>query len=133
MASKKTSTKNLDDAKKAAKNLAPTKTEAKKIYRRSGLSKAMPYISMLFALVLAICFIIVRVAGVEDGAGIVGYYIQYFFCGLLGFSAFLLPLLFGYLGVLWCIYQVSWNSSAARSDEGRKAHKSSCCVRGHGV
>ena len=124
MASKKTSTKNLDDAKKAAKNLAPTKTEAKKIYRRSGLSKAMPYISMLFALVLAICFIIVRVAGVEDGAGIVGYYIQYFFCGLLGFSAFLLPLLFGYLGVLWCIYQVSWNSSAARSDEGRKAHKS---------
>ena len=123
MANKKTTSKNLDDAKKVAKKLAPTKSEVKKIYRRSGLSKAMPYVSMLFALVLAICFIIVRIAGVEDGAGIVGYYIQYFFCGLLGFSAFLLPLLFGYLGVLWCIYQVSWTPSEAKSDEGKKAHK----------
>ena len=123
MANKKPTQKNLNDAKKVAKKLAPSKSEAKKIYRRSGMSKAMPYISMLFALVLAICFIIVRIAGAESGAGIVGYYIQYFFCGLLGFSAILLPLLFGYLGVLWCIHQVSWTPSEARSDEGKKAHK----------
>ena len=114
MANKKPSQKNLDDAKKVAKKLAPSRSEAKRIYRRSGMSKAMPYISMLFALVLAICFIIVRIAGIEDGAGIVGYYIQYFFCGLLGFSAVLLPLLFGYLGVLWCIYQVSWTAAEAK-------------------
>ena len=123
MANKKPTQKNLNDAKKVAKKLAPSKSEAKKIYRRSGMSKAMPYISMLFALVLAICFIIVRIAGAESGAGIVGYYIQYFFCGLLGFSAVLLPLLFGYLGVLWCIYQVSWTAAEAKTDEGKKAHK----------
>ena len=114
MAKNKKTEKNLKTAKKVAKNLAPNATQRKKIYRRSGLHKAMPYLSMLFALILAICFIIVRVAEVEDGAGVVGNYIQLFFCGLLGGAAFLLPLLFGYLGVIWCVFHVTYKPADAR-------------------
>ena len=113
------SKKDLETAKKVAKKVAPSKSERKKIYRRSAFKKAVPYILMLFALVLAICFIIVRLAGVEDGAGVVGNYIQLFFCGLIGGAAFLLPLLFGYIGVAWCIFHVNWQPSDARKDSER--------------
>ena len=128
MANRKNTQKNLKVAKKAAKKLAPTAAQRKKIYRRSGLHKAMPYLSMLFAIILAICFIIVRVAEVEDGAGVVGNYIQLFFCGLLGGAAFLLPLLFGYLGVIWCIFHVTYNPADAREgspvyDEYKRARR----------
>ena len=47
------SKKDLATAKKVAKHVAPSKSERKKIYRRSGFKKAVPYILMLFALVLA--------------------------------------------------------------------------------
>ena len=113
------SKKDLATAKKVAKHVAPSKSERKKIYRRSGFKKAMPYILMLFALVLAICFIIVRLAGVEDGAGVVGNYIQLFFCGLLGGAAFILPLLLGYIGVSWCIFHVNFPAADARKDSDR--------------
>ena len=128
MANRKNTEKNLKTAKKVAKKLAPTAAQRKKIYRRSGLHKAMPYLSMLFALILAICFIIVRVAEVEDGAGVVGNYIQLFFCGLLGGAAFLLPLLFGYLGAIWCIFHVTYKPADAREgsevyDEYKRARR----------
>ena len=113
------SKKDLATAKKVAKHVAPSKSERKKIYRRSGFKKALPYILMLFALVLAICFIIVRLAGVEDGAGVVGNYIQLFFCGLLGGAAFILPLLLGYIGVSWCIFHVNFPAADARKDSDR--------------
>ncbi len=113
------SKKDLATAKKVAKHVAPSRSERKKIYRRSGFKKAMPYILMLFALVLAICFIIVRLAGVEDGAGVVGNYIQLFFCGLLGGAAFILPLLLGYIGVSWCIFHVNFPAADARKDSDR--------------
>ena len=117
MANKKSgssSKRDVDTAKKVAKKLAPNASQRKKIYKKSGLSKAMPYILMIFAVVLAICFIFVRIAGVEDGAGIVGYYLQYFFSGLLGFPAFLIPIVMGYIGVLWCLFNVSWKPSDTR-------------------
>ena len=113
------SKKDLATAKKVAKHVAPSKSERKKIYRRSGFKKAVPYILMLFALVLAICFIIVRLVGVEDGAGVVGNYIQLFFCGLLGGAAFILPLLLGYIGVSWCIFHVNFPAADARKDSDR--------------
>ena len=128
MAKNKNTKKNVKVAKKVAKKLAPTAAQRKKIYRRSGLHRAMPYLSMLFALILAICFIIVRVAEIEDGAGVVGNYIQLFFCGLLGGAAFLLPLLFGYLGVIWCIFHVTYKPADAREgsevyDEYKRARR----------
>ncbi len=119
MANKKSnssSKRDVDNAKKVAKKLAPTSSQRKKIYKKSGLSKAMPYILIVFAVVLAICFIFVRIAGVEDGAGIVGYYLQYFFSGLLGFPAFLSPIVIGYIGVLWCIFNVSQKPSGNREE-----------------
>ena len=123
------SKKDMETAKKIAKNAMPTKSERRKIYRRSGFKKALPYILMFFALILAICFIIVRLIGLEDGAGIVGNYFQLFFCGLLGGAAFLLPVLLGYIGASWCIFHVKWQPSSAQKgsadrDDYRRAHKS---------
>ena len=101
--SKNPSKRDVETAKKVAKKVAPNASQRKKIYKKSGIGKLIPYLLMLFAVVLAISFIIVRLAEIEDAAGVVGYYIQYFFCGLLGFAAFFVPLLLGYVGVLWCI------------------------------
>ncbi len=104
------------DAEKVAKKIAPTKAQRKKIYKKSGIGRAVPYILMLFALVLAISFILVRVAGIDDGVGVVGNFIQYVFCGLLGGGAFLVPLLLGYIGVLRCILDISRKTSDMREE-----------------
>lgn len=117
MAKNRNTQDSLKTAAKMAKKATPNASQRKKIYKKSGIGKAMPYISMFFALILAICFILVRVAHVENGAGVVGNYIQLFLCGLLGAAAFLLPLLFGYLGVCWCIFNISWPMSAIRENE----------------
>jgi len=89
---------------------------------RSTFAKVAPYLMMIFALALAVCFVIVQLLGLDDGAGVVGYYIQLFFCGLFGGAAFALPLVLGYVGVKWCIYNVRWKESGS-SDEQNKARR----------
>ena len=116
MANKQTSKKDVEVAKKVVKKAMPNATQRRKIYRRSGFRKAVPYLLMFFALILAICFIMVRLAEIDDGAGVIGNAIQLFFCGLLGGAAFLLPVLFGYIGAMWCVFHIKWRPSDARQD-----------------
>ena len=104
-------------AKKAVKNTAK---EVKKEWKNSGepkknnrykrktVYKILPYFLIVFALVLALCFIIVHVAELDDGAGLVGYYIQWFFGGLLGGASALLPVALGFFGIRWCLYNIKW-------------------------
>ena len=56
------------------------------------LKSLAPYILMLLGLIFLICFFTVQVIGLEDGAGFVGYAIQYFWCGLFGVAAFLISI-----------------------------------------
>ena len=93
--------------------------------RRSTVCKILPYLFLLFALILTICYVIVHLAGLEDGAGVVGYGIQWFVGGLLGGGSLLLPLALGYVGIKWCLYNARWKdedmdrSSSAHADYRR--------------
>ena len=98
-------------ASKPSGNKKSTPTPKKAPMKRSALSVIMPYLLVVFALILAICFITVQLLGMDDGAGVIGYGIQWFFCGLLGGAAFLLPALLGYVGVLYMIFHIRWKPS----------------------
>lgn len=109
--------KDLNTAAKVAKKVAPSKGQVKKVAKKSGAYRAVPYLLIFFALVLAVCFVTVRMLELDDGAGVVGYYIQLFFCGLLGGAAFLLPLALGYAGVLWCMLHFKEAAPKRRSEK----------------
>ncbi len=91
-------------------NLAPQVRR----YRRTLLSKMMPYILMVLAVILAICLITVGILEYDDGAGIIGYGIQWIFTGLLGGAAFLVPVLLLYVGIIWCLFHIKWREEDAQ-------------------
>ena len=84
--------------------------------KRSAFASAFPYILVVFALVLAICFVTVQLLGMDDGAGIVGYAVQWFFCGLLGIAAFLMPLAMGYVGILYILFHIRFKPKDYNED-----------------
>lgn len=134
MAGKKKSKKQASVAKKAAKQAFSAVGADKKNTKSGGVArggrrslgcKVMPYILILLAIILTICLVVVHVMDSTDGVGSVGYALQWFFGGLFGGAVLLLPLLWGYLGVLWCWHNVKWKESemAERYADYRKAKK----------
>ncbi len=126
MASKRNTVKKV--AKKA------TKKALKNIEKETGISGSgvqnklvgailyiVPYVLVLFALILAICFVTVHLLGMNEGAGVVGWYVQGIFCALFGTGAYALPLIVGYIGVRWCIFNAKW--SGKPNDKARKTEK----------
>ncbi len=84
----------------------------------SALKSALPYILIVLGVIIAIAFFTVQILELDDGAGILGYAIQYFFCGLFGVAAFLTPVALIYIGIKWCIYNVKKKESrGARRNE----------------
>ena len=79
----------------------------------------VPYLLVVFALLLAIFFVTVCLLDMDQGAGVVGYVIQMFFCSLLGMGAFLLPAALGYIGVRWILFRLKWKN-ADRSVESEQ-------------
>ena len=111
----------------ASRNSAPNRDDDRQmrvqVKRKSGRStakKILPYFFLVFALILSIFFITVKLLQIDDGVGVLGYWIQNIFCGLLGSAAFGLPLVLGYIGVKWCIHNVRWKDSAM--NEGSPDH-----------
>ncbi len=82
-------------------------TAQRKVYKRGMGMRIVPYVLCVFALVLAVCFLLVNLGG---SAGEVGYYIQAFFCALFGVAAFALPVFLGYIGIKWCMYNIRWTN-----------------------
>ncbi len=78
--------------------------------RFSSSSLIMPYVLMLFSVILAICFITVQLLDMTDGAGVIGYAIQWLFCGFFGSAAFVLPAVLFYIGLRKCIFNFRWAS-----------------------
>ncbi len=119
--------------KKMSPKDSPARVEKEAVQKpmkkeRGILCKLMPYFFLLFALVLAISLFIIRVLGIDDGAGAVGYGILWLFGGFFGGATVLLPLVFGYLGVKWCFYNVKWTEadfvpSSENYDDYRKARR----------
>ena len=84
-------------------------------YKRSVMSRVIPYLLMVLALIFAICLVTVGILELDDGAGIIGFYIQQFLCGVFGgVGAFLSPFLLGFLGVIWCVLHVKWPEDELR-------------------
>lgn len=119
-------------AKKSApsvkKELGSAVPKAPKRYRRSLFSKILPYLLVLFALILTVCYVTVWALGLgDDGAGVVGYAIQALFCGTLGgLPAFVLAPVLGYVGIYWCVFHVKWKESdinVPRDSEGYTEYK----------
>ena len=76
--------------------------------KSGGAAAFVPYLLVVFALLLAIFFVTVCLLDMDQGAGVVGYVIQMFFCSLLGMGAFLLPAALGYIGVRWILFRLKW-------------------------
>ena len=112
--------KKAQNIKNVPDNPAHSKAAQKKAEqspkKQSVFAALLPYILMLFALILAICFVTVRLLGMDDGAGVIGYGIQWFFCGLLGPAAFVLPAAVFYIGLRMCIYNVKWTGGSKRAE-----------------
>ena len=90
---------------------APRKQNTQKKHRQKNehtiLKSVIPYILMLFSLVLLLCMFTVHVLQLDtDGAGIVGYYLQWAFCGLLGAAAFIAPFVLFFIGLKLCLYNI---------------------------
>ena len=108
MAAKKTSKKKAKPATSSKKTVAKTDkkvahTPKPKKQKSNTYSKIAPYLMLFLALVLGICLVTVHVAGMDDGVGVVGYYFQALFCAVFGVAAYLLPTVFVFVGVHWCM------------------------------
>ena len=114
-AAKKAVNKTIKNAKKEIKQ--ENKLQERSVYAPKMYQRVLPYLSVLFAAILAACFITVHIAGLDSGAGKVGYFIQAFFCGIFGLGAFALPLLFAYIGVKQCIFHVKWQPVKLEGDD----------------
>ncbi len=74
---------------------------------RGMAMRIIPYLLCILAIVLAACFVLVNL---DINTGDIGDALQAFFCALLGGAAFALPLIFGYVGVKWCIFNIKWSN-----------------------
>ena len=102
--SKKKTAKKGSASKSAVKknNTAPKKKEEDKKPDSSALiHQILPYIFGLLAIFVALCLILVNIAGKTDSMGSVGRFVNGFFCGFFGSGAFLVPFLLLYLAFSW--------------------------------
>ncbi len=111
---KKTTKKSNAKSKKAPqKSKAAAPAPKKKRSTRSIGLVILPYVFCILAIVLAV----MAVLSVADGdIGDVGALINSFFAGLLGGASFVLPLVLGYIGVRWCIFNVRWSNEYLSSE-----------------
>ena len=89
----------------------------KKSYKRSAMCRICPYFLMLLAVIFAVSLITVGVLGIDDGAGIIGGYIQQFLRGLFGGGAFLTPILLVYIGINQCLFHIKWKEHHSNPED----------------
>ena len=82
--------------------------------RRNLALKIIPYCLAVLAVVLAVFFITVHIAGGD--AGVIGNAVQYALGGIFGGAAVLVPVALGFFGVRWCIYNIKWRESFMDAD-----------------
>jgi len=86
---------------RAEKNKATKAPERKADRSKQLIHQIIPYIFAVVALFLFICFLLVSVLDKPDSMGVIGKAINGLLLGLLGFGAFLIPLLLAYLAIVW--------------------------------
>ena len=116
-ATKKAANTAVKNVKKEIKQESAAVKDKRPSYAPSMTQRILPYLSLLCALVLAVAFITVHLAGLDDGAGLVGYYVQGVFCGILGWAAFAMPLALAYCGIKQCIFHIKWQPKRIAEEE----------------
>ena len=113
--------KNKQTNKKAVKAVGSAAKKAgkktvKKAAKKSGAHRVVPYVCIVVGIVLALFLIL------GTGAGIAGTFFSNILRGLAGSSAFLIPVVLCYAGVLWAILHFNEHTmSGKRSAEERAA------------
>ena len=110
---------NKNNSKPKDKKPSPDAKKGERLCRRSGLQKALPYISIMLGLFLGLCFICVGFIGSEQPALIVMY--QLFF-GLFGGAAYFLPLVLMFVGSIWSYLYLKYKPKDAR-EGSEKLHE----------
>ena len=113
---KKNDFKEVKDAARVAKKTATTAKKGKRLCKRSGFQKALPYISILLAIILGLSFIFVGIMESEQPALVI---ICQLFFGLFGGTAYFLPAVLLFTGILWCVLHLKYKTSDAREGSER--------------
>ena len=85
--------------KKVTKPNKPEGEEKAKGKQPSAIHQFIPFILFAISLLIAVCLIGAELIGSD--MGVAGNFISEIFCGLLGFGAFLLPVVLVYVGIIW--------------------------------
>ena len=102
---------NLKNAAKVAKKTASVAKKGKRLGKRSGFQKALPYILIFLSIALGLCFAFVGIFGRDQQALLL---IQQFFCGLYGGTAYFLPAIFMFTGIIWVILHLKYPARELR-------------------
>ena len=113
---KKNDMKDAKKAAKVAKKTASTAKKGKRLAKRSGFQTALPYISILLAIILALCFILIRTSDEEQKALV---FVQGIFMGLFGGAAYFLPAILIFTGIIWFILHLKYKPSDASDGNER--------------
>ncbi len=65
------------------------------------LHQIIPFILVVIAIFLAVCFILTDAVKLEQPMGIIGHGLRGLLCGLWGFAAFFLPVILVYFAFIW--------------------------------
>ena len=112
MATKKTNkgnvrqNKNVKESNNEKGKKQPSRVE-KPSNSKNMFFSVLPYVMLVIALIFALCIVIVQFID-EDGAGVVGLWINNVLCGFLGGAAFLLPIEMIYVNVRKILFNIRW-------------------------
>ncbi len=93
---KNTAQKKPQQEKNTRKNKTPERADSSAL-----IHQILPYIFGLTAFFIALCLVLINMAGKTDAMGFVGALVSGMFCGFFGGGAFLVPVLLIYLAFAW--------------------------------
>ncbi len=71
---------------------------------KKPIHQIMPFVLMILALFLAVCFVLIDLFHIRDSAKVVGTaggFVRDIMCGLFGYAAFATPVVLGFLAIGW--------------------------------
>ena len=104
--------------KTAAKTMGDGNPKKSKKQKRNMALRIIPYVMCVLALIIGVCLILINFDG---GVGEVGYWFGQLLCAVIGPAAFVLPVVMGYVGVKWILYNIKWDEKAMNPSGERYA------------
>ena len=102
------------------RKLKVKRVEKKKdVLKRTIWSMVYPYLLMILSIVLSAFFFIDRLFPNANGVGVVGRAVQQGLCGLFGVAALMLPVMFFYIGLKWCLFNIKCSRMCEKNEKER--------------